>query len=72
MTIDGTPDEIEQSWWYNSRTGEVEHGPESPSIHRIGPFASREEASRAPEVIAARSKAWDEDEKRDGSWGGTP
>ncbi|WP_345750071.1 hypothetical protein [Microbacterium rhizophilus] len=72
MSMDESPEEIENSWWYNSRTGEVEHGPESPSIHRIGPFASAEEAKRAPAVIEARSKAWAEEEKREDSWGGTP
>lgn len=45
-------------WWYNDRTGEVEEGPQSLGIERIGPFDTREEALRAPEIVAERSKAW--------------
>ena len=56
-------------WWYNSRTGEVEHGPESASLHRVGPFATREEAARAPERLQERSKAWAAEEAREDAWG---
>jgi hypothetical protein len=45
-------------WWYNHVTGEVEEGPQSLAIDRDGPFATREEAERAPEIIAERSRAW--------------
>lgn len=45
-------------WWYNDRTGEVEEGPQSLGIERIGPFESREEALRAPEIVAERARAW--------------
>ena len=45
-------------WWYNDRTGEVEEGPQSLGIERIGPFDTREEAERAPQIVADRSKAW--------------
>ena len=45
-------------WWYNDRTGEVEEGPQSLGIDRIGPFDTREEALRAPEIVAERSRAW--------------
>jgi len=45
-------------WWYNDRTGEVEEGPQSLGIERIGPFDTREEAERAPQIVAERSKAW--------------
>ena len=31
-------------YWYNLRTGEVEHGPESPSLDRAGPFETADEA----------------------------
>ena len=37
-------------WWYNHKTGEVEEGPQSLGSERDGPFASREEAARAPEI----------------------
>ena len=49
-------------WWYNLRTGEVEEGMVSPAVYRAGPFPSREEAARAPEIIAERSRKWAEEE----------
>jgi hypothetical protein len=45
-------------WWYNNKTGEVEQGALSLSADRDGPFATREEAARAPEIIAERSRRW--------------
>ncbi len=45
-------------WWYNNRTGEVEEGPQSVAGERDGPFASRDEAARAPEIIAERARRW--------------
>ncbi len=45
-------------WWYNDRTGEVEEGPQSLSVERIGPFETREEAARAPEIVAERARRW--------------
>jgi len=56
------------SYWYNLRTGEVEHGPESPAVDRAGPFETAEEAARAPEILRERSKAWEEDERREEEW----
>ena len=58
--MDGSADD---AWWYNHKTGEVEKGRQSPSIHRDGPYATREEALRAPEIWRERSAAWDEDER---------
>jgi len=53
-------------WWYNDRTGEVEEGPLSLSIDRIGPFETREEAERAPQIVAERARKWaDEDARGD-------
>lgn len=45
-------------WWFNTKTQEVEEGPQSLSALRVGPFASREDASRANEIIAERARAW--------------
>ena len=45
-------------WWYNLRTGQVEEGMVSQSYDRAGPFPSREEAARAPQIIAERSRKW--------------
>jgi len=57
-----TPDA--PAWWYNHKTGEVEYGRKSLGLHRDGPYASKEEALRAPEIARERSQAWDEDEGR--------
>jgi hypothetical protein len=53
----------DNQWWYNHKTGQVEQGRKSPSIYRDGPYASREEALRAPEIWLERSAAWDADEE---------
>lgn len=45
-------------WWYNHVTGEVEEGPQSLATERDGPYASREEAERAPEIARERARAW--------------
>lgn len=47
-----------EQWWYNHRTGEVEEGPQSLGMDRDGPYATREEAERAPEIAAERSRKW--------------
>lgn len=45
-------------WYYNHKTGEVEEGAQSPGPDRDGPYASREEAARAPEIARERARAW--------------
>ena len=45
-------------WWYNHKTGEVEEGPQSLGSDRDGPYASREDAARAPEIARERARAW--------------
>lgn len=57
-----------EHYWYNLKTGEVEHGRLSPAVDRVGPFDTAEEAARAPELIEQRTKAWEEDEKREDEW----
>ena len=51
-------------WYYNRRTGEVEEGAVSLGSDRDGPFASREDAARAPEIIAERARKWAEEDAR--------
>ena len=59
-------DDPQETYWYNTRTGEVEDGPQSLSVDRMGPFATREEAARGPEIVAERAKKWaEEDAKED-------
>ena len=49
-------------WWYNHKTGEVEFGRQSLGGDRDGPYSSREEAERAPEIARERAEAWARDE----------
>jgi hypothetical protein len=50
-------------YWFNSQTGQVEIGAQSLALHRLGPFKTREEAERAPDIIAARAAAWRAEEE---------
>jgi hypothetical protein len=52
-----------QQWWYNHKTGQVERGRQSLGLHRDGPFATKEEALRAPQIAKERSDAWDDEER---------
>ncbi|EAR25344.1 methionine aminopeptidase [marine actinobacterium PHSC20C1] len=52
-------------WWYNHKTGEVEEGPQSLGVDRDGPFDTREQAERAPQIIAERAQKWAKDEADD-------
>ncbi len=52
-------------WWYNHVTGEVEEGPQSLATDRDGPFATKEDAARAPEIIAERARKWAQEEAAD-------
>ena len=45
-------------YWFNTRTGEVEEGKQSIALERVGPFATREEAARAPQRLQERAAAW--------------
>lgn len=54
-----------KQYWYNVKTHEVEDGPQSVSIDRIGPFATRAEATNALTTYAERNRAWDEEDAED-------
>lgn len=58
-------DDPAETYWYNARTGEVEEGPQSLSIDRLGPFETREEAARAPEIVAERARRIREEDELD-------
>lgn len=49
-------------YWFNLKTRSVEEGLMSLSLERIGPFSSREEAERGPEIVAQRAKALRDEE----------
>ena len=53
-------------WWYNNRTGQVEEGPQSLGSERDGPYATREDAERAPEIAQERSRKWAEEDAAEG------
>lgn len=50
-------------FWFNTKTGQVEQGRKTLALYRIGPFATREEAERAYEIIAERNRKLDNQEK---------
>lgn len=52
-------------WWFNTKTNEVEEGPQSLGTDRLGPFETREDAARALEIIAERSRKWAEEDAAD-------
>ncbi|MFT4229874.1 MAG: SPOR domain-containing protein [Microbacterium sp.] len=56
----------DEKYWYNLRTGQVEHGPQSLGIDRAGPFDTAAQAARAPEIIRERARAWAEEDARNG------
>ncbi len=49
-------------WFYNTRTHEVEEGRQSLSSELDGPFSTRQDAERAPEIIAERARKWAEED----------
>ncbi len=53
-------------YYYNTLTGEVEHGHGSSWTHRMGPYPTLEAAQAALATAKQRSAAWDDDEAR---WG---
>lgn len=55
--------EADQQYWFNTRTGEVEKGMVSPSIDRVGPFATHAEAERAMETVHENSRRWAEEDE---------
>ncbi len=57
------PDE----YYYNIATGQVEQGKVSDWANRLGPYPTREEAQHALERARARSQAWEDEERTEGS-----
>lgn len=56
----------EETYWFNTLTNLVEHGPQSLGIDRIGPFGTPAEAAHAKAIVEKRAQAWrDEDEEND-------
>ena len=58
----------ERKYWYNTDSGEVEHGMLSPSVDRVGPFDTAEEAANALQILRERSEAWAAEEATEDDW----
>lgn len=58
----------ERKYWYNTNTSEVEYGYISPSVDRVGPFDTQEQAANAMSTLRARSEAWAVEEAIDEDW----
>ena len=54
------------AWWFNTKTGQVEHGAQSPWTDRAGPYKTREEAEGAAARIAENSRRWAVEDRRGG------
>lgn len=57
--------DMAHQWFFNTKTGEPELGPQSPANVRLGPYRTREDALRAWEIVRNRNRKWDSD---DASW----
>lgn len=58
-------------YWYNTRSGQVEASDDpkrARSADLLGPYSSEEEASRALEIAAERTAAWDEEDRAEDEW----
>lgn len=58
-------DDPAETYWYNTTTGEVEEGPQSLAMNRIGPFHTPEEAARALEIVEERAQKMREEDELD-------
>lgn len=54
-------------FYFNVKTRQVEEGPQSDYTHRMGPYATREEAEAALSNAKSRNEAWDQDDQQ---WNG--
>jgi hypothetical protein len=46
----------EKQFWYNTKTMQVEEGPQSLAIYRIGPFETKEEAAAGLRLVLDRAE----------------
>jgi len=49
----------DDAWWYCLTHNTVEHGAGCPGKDRLGPYATREEAESALELVRERNQEWD-------------
>ena len=58
-----------KEWYFNTVTGRAELGPKSPVGHRMGPYATREDALDAWRIVHERNLVWDEQDRAWRRWG---
>lgn len=61
-------DPNDNTYWYDTATGTVEHGRIAPGPDRLGPFATAAEAENALETVRRRSEAWASEDAADDDW----
>ncbi len=53
------------AYWFNVRSGQVEEDDDRAAGRDVlGPYDTREEAARALETAAERTKEWDDEDRR--------
>lgn len=57
-----------QEWYFNTATGKVELGPQSPMENRLGPYPTRQEAEQALQTAKERNRKWDEENREWNAW----
>ncbi|MBL8929184.1 MAG: methionine aminopeptidase [Kineosporiaceae bacterium] len=56
---------MEQRYWYNLRTGQVEtEADKSRGEDLMGPYPTHDAASRALQAARERTEKWDEEDRR--------
>ena len=61
--VEGSTMTESPQYYFNTTTGQVEEGPQSPATELMGPYATREEAQQAFSIAQKRNEAWDEEER---------
>ena len=61
MTDTPTP----EHYWFNTKSGQVEKGPQSSWENRMGPYDTEAEARSALDTAASKSAQW---EREDAKW----
>lgn len=60
-------------YWYNVRTGKVETDVQHDrKDHLMGPYKTAAEAAMALQTAAAKTEAWDEEDREWENWGENP
>ena len=53
-----------KQWYFNSVTQQPELGPVSPITQRMGPYATREDALKAWQIVEERNKEWNDADRQ--------